>query len=377
MTSTIYPALPVPHRSAIVTLLGWGVILLCVTALPVSFIAQLMILAGNEGTGSFELAGWLVVVAGPVAGLAAGIGLLRRKRWALTVMRVLLAVVAGACILSLFQTEKPPVVTYSPTGVKTTHLSSSGYSGISVAYGVVCGLLLVKLMTGKVRGEFAGGTGRRSADHQSRTVQSSGRNWRVGHRGRDGMFYEEWNDGAWHRLEIDGEMLTGRAHHVIYFASPQRWLQYPHWARYRRAEIIARIKSELQEPDYEYDDGPPATPDVNTPSGVPGRIPAPASPPAPLSSAARSPAKGTGALIIFIAVFLALAGWTGWLTTRGLSGGETWFPSRSISAIHIVTRDAEPEKFWFSVGLYGVISLAALGFAAWLINEGVRLWRSA
>jgi hypothetical protein len=76
------------------------------------------------------------------------------------------------------------------------------------------------------------------------------RGWRVGHVGRDSMFYEEFTDGAWHRIEIDGEMLVGKAHHVIYFAS----LKYPAWARERRDEIIARIKSEFHPPQYEYDD---------------------------------------------------------------------------------------------------------------------------
>jgi len=75
--------------------------------------------------------------------------------------------------------------------------------------------------------------------------------WRVGHQGRDRMYYEELHGGAWERIDIDGEMLMGRAHHVIYFASPERWLEYPEWARGRRDEIIARITSEFREPDYE------------------------------------------------------------------------------------------------------------------------------
>lgn len=77
--------------------------------------------------------------------------------------------------------------------------------------------------------------------------------WRVGHVGRDAMFYEELVDGDWKRLPIDGEMLTGRAHHVIYFASEEDWEAGPAWARGRRAEIIARIKSEFRPPEYEYE----------------------------------------------------------------------------------------------------------------------------
>lgn len=37
----------------------------------------------------------------------------------------------------------------------------------------------------------------------------SQRDWRVGHRGRDCVFYEELHGGAWRRIEIDGEMLMG------------------------------------------------------------------------------------------------------------------------------------------------------------------------
>jgi len=76
--------------------------------------------------------------------------------------------------------------------------------------------------------------------------------WRVGHTGRDCMYYEEYREGRWERIEISGEMLMGPAHHVIYFASREQWKAYPEWARGRRSEIIARIKSRFAPPDYEY-----------------------------------------------------------------------------------------------------------------------------
>jgi hypothetical protein len=79
-----------------------------------------------------------------------------------------------------------------------------------------------------------------------------GRGWRVGHHGRDRMYYEEWMNGRWERLEIDGEMLLGPAHHVIYFASEAEWAKYPPWAHGRRSEIVNRIKQELRSPEYEY-----------------------------------------------------------------------------------------------------------------------------
>ncbi len=77
--------------------------------------------------------------------------------------------------------------------------------------------------------------------------------WRVGHSGRDMMYYEEARDGRWERIEISGEMLMGPAHHVIYFDSPAEWeKRVPEWARGRRSEIIARIRSAFRPPDYEY-----------------------------------------------------------------------------------------------------------------------------
>lgn len=72
--------------------------------------------------------------------------------------------------------------------------------------------------------------------------------WRVGHVGRDMMYYEEFCDGEWRRMPIDGEMLTGRAHHVIYLS----WLTFPDWAKGRETEIVERIRREFREPDYEY-----------------------------------------------------------------------------------------------------------------------------
>lgn len=83
---------------------------------------------------------------------------------------------------------------------------------------------------------------------QSRRKRDDQRGWRVGHIGRDAMFYEEFRDGAWQRFEIDGEMLAGKAHHVIYFTTTR----FPEWTNERRDDIIGRIKSEFHPPDYEY-----------------------------------------------------------------------------------------------------------------------------
>ncbi len=78
------------------------------------------------------------------------------------------------------------------------------------------------------------------------------RGWRVGHIGRDAMYYEELKDGTWHRIEVGGELLVGKAHHVIYLGPDA--LKLPEWAESRRGEIIGRIKSEFRPPGYEYDE---------------------------------------------------------------------------------------------------------------------------
>lgn len=66
------------------------------------------------------------------------------------------------------------------------------------------------------------------------------------------MFYEERVNGRWLRIEIQGEMLLGEAHRIIYFASNEQWQAYPEWARQRRTEIIARVKTQFHAPDYLY-----------------------------------------------------------------------------------------------------------------------------
>ena len=49
-------------------------------------------------------------------------------------------------------------------------------------------------------------------------------------------------------------MLDGELHHVIYLPSNNEWETFPEWARGRRCEIVARIKSVFTPPGYEYED---------------------------------------------------------------------------------------------------------------------------
>lgn len=180
------------------------------------------------------------------------------------------------------------------------------------------------------------------------------RGWRVGHQGRDRMYYEELRDGAWERLDIDGEMLMGRAHHVIYFASPEQWLRYPVWARARRDEIIARITSEFREPDYEYDGLSGAA----SPSPSPiARSLVPPVPPARKGTASRSENR---ALFVAMLALLVLAAGMAWLVLSGVARGETYLPIKSAVLRRTVSRDNEPAMFWVSTGVYTIIGAGSL-----------------
>ena len=180
------------------------------------------------------------------------------------------------------------------------------------------------------------------------------RGWRVGHRGRDQMYYEELHRGVWERIEIDGEMLTGRAHHVIYFATPERWRAYPPWARDRRAEITARITSEFREPDYEYHGlavtagaAPSAAASSVSPVGAPARK-------------GSAPVAGNRALLVAVLVLLVLAAAMSWLVTRGVARGETYLPLNQATLRRTVSREQEPVTFWVSIGVYAAVGAAAL-----------------
>ena len=80
------------------------------------------------------------------------------------------------------------------------------------------------------------------------------RGWRVGHIERDWMFYDELVGGSWERITIDGGMLIGKPHHVIYFPTPEEWEDMPVWAQGRQNEIVGRIKSAFTPPGYEYEE---------------------------------------------------------------------------------------------------------------------------
>ena len=194
------------------------------------------------------------------------------------------------------------------------------------------------------------------------------RGWRVGHQGRDQMFYEALRDGSWERLEIDGEMLMGTAHHVIYFKTPAQWQAYPPWARTRRDEIVARITSEFRPPDYEYDGLDGASGGA---SGAPPPAP-PSTPPRPSAPPSRAaPPAGHRTLLAVVAGLFLLAALMGWLVATGVARGETRLPLKRQSLRRPVTRAAEPATYWLSISVYAAVGTGLL----WLGVLGARAAR--
>jgi hypothetical protein len=362
-------ALPRPQpRSVFVTVLGWAVIVASGFASAISAITALMLLAGSYGTSSgLTLEGLIIIVAPPVT-LVAGISLLRRQRWAHGYLVAVLCVVLAYNGFAIIKGPTPQSSYTSAAGVRTTVLASeANYSPSVIALSIG---LLVMLLSPKIRAEFR--VSRKMGAQPTPPPTESG--WRVGHRGRDCIYYDEWRDGTWQRIEIDGEMLTGRAHHVIYFASLDRWRSYPAWARDRRDEIIARIKTAFREPDYEYyGEGlqlPAQPPTRSDPTALADAVPpSRALQRTGVSSAVTSAERKRFAVAVLVIVaLLGLAGGMFWFVTDGLGRGETVLPSTHPTRRRSVSRVQEPAQFWASVGIYAAIGFGSLGVAVWVIR---------
>ena len=335
-----------PPRSAAVTALAWIVILASAALIPVSFIALLMILAGSYGTASTSLLGFASVVMAPPATLVAGLGMLRRKSWARYYLLMLLGAILACNVYGILRANCGPSRYLSPGGVPTTVLPTDWNLFVPVI--AVCLAALAVLLSRRVRLEFSGAIESPSSAYPP-TQQAASRElreWRVGHVGRDRMYYEEQHEGEWRRLEFEGEMLGGRAHHAVYLASPERWMSYPDWARDRRDEILARIKSEFREPDYEYA--------FTTGAGTP-----------PTTVSPLSQSRHQLAALLAVILLLALAGGTAWLVYAGVGTGETVFPSKLASQRRSVSRADEPLLFWVSIGLYAAVALGCVALVAW------------
>lgn len=350
-----------PKRSAPTTLIAVIAIAVGSIGSIISFISALMFVAGSYGTANANPLEAIAMIAGPPFCAVAGIGLLMRKRWAWACSVVLLSAVLA---WQAWQIVSPPPAEdrthISPSGVRVTVLGSGPtYSppviGVSLA-------ALIILLSKRSRAEFPPPAGKVAVtsypegnERRGETRQPEGSTWRVGHVGRDRMYYEEKCGDTWRRITIDGEMLAGRAHHVIYFASPESWLGYPEWARHRRDEIMARIKSEFREPDYEYAAGGSAS----SPEPLPTAI-------SPNRSRMKAPEMR--ALVIALIFLLGITAVMAWLVTSGLRNGETYWPAKRVSQQRLVIRAKEPAMFWTSIVVYSGIGAGTLVVALRVIR---------
>lgn len=345
-----------PSRSVIVTALGWAAILVCGLAAPISLIAGLMVLAG-QGTQNSNFLEGLLVIGGPPFTLLVGIFFLRRHRWAWIYFLVLACAGLGYNLARILRGPTPETTYIDAAGVKTTVLASGIGMAIPFAW-FFAGLILVLLLP-RVRREFFSAkpvAGAPPALPARNTLR-----WRVGHQGRDGMYYEEEVGNAWRRIDIDGELLTGRAHHAVYLAGPEQWQQYPDWARDRRDEIVARIRSQFRPPDYDY--------------GAEGFAPVSSVAPPAAQATASAPVSHKQSMLTLwgIVVGLALAAifFVG-VAWRGIDSGTTTWPSKRTSQQHEVSRDADPAQYWMAIAIYAGLG-GLLGFGAgWLVWQGRR-----
>ena len=353
------------RRSILVTLLAWGMMLIGLVGMPISVITALMFLAKSYGTANADFWDSCVVVLGPALVMVTGWGLFMRWRWALVVTIVLLVVAGMDRGWAVMKGPRETKVYTTESGVKVTEMGSE-VSPYALPMGLVCAGLVGWLVSGRVRAEFevkrppALPT---MAPLSEATSGEEARGWRVGHRGRDQMFYEEKIGGVWQRLEIDGEMLTGRAHHVIYFASAEVWRGYPEWARERRDEIVARVKSVFREPDYEYQTwGSASGPVVTGPSVLEAHV-----------GREKVTWKQWAAMAAVILILIGVSGGMGLMVMRGVSQGETVMPSKLASHRRVLTREEEPVSFWAALGVYGLVGLGSGVWAGWFLREAWRL----
>jgi len=341
---------PPPRRTLFTTLVGVAAILLGGLGSVFSLFALLLAI-GKPYASSADPLGIFLIFILPPGTLLAGIGLLLRWRWARWWMILLMAGLVALGVRGWLAPEPA----YAPLPGPAADAAKRAQLALSVGCAAVGGLVLLGLFSRSVRQEFAVVREPRAnlppaLPHRPAAVPAeTGGNWRVGHEGRDMMYYEERHGIGWRRIDIDGEMLTGRAHHVIYFADAETWQRYPEWARHRRDEIIARIKSRFTEPDYEYDGGGTARGENRTPNVSSHALP-----------------DKSGGLLVPVGCLALLAAGAFWLAAQGVERGETRLPAR-YAGRHIVSKEENPALFWTCIATIAGFGTACGGFGLWLV----------
>ena len=314
-----------------------------------SAFALLMAIGKPYANSAADPLGILLIFILPPGTLLAGIGLLLRHRWARWWMILLMAGLVVLGVNGLFAPHGLDAAMSGPAADASKRFTRIGSIG-SIAAG---GLVLLGLFSRPVRREFE--APQRAAvplvsapAAVAEAPEARSRGWRVGHRGRDQMYYEELREGTWQGIGIDGEMLTGRAHHVIYFASEETWQGYPEWARPRREEIIARIKSRFREPDYEYQEG--------------GTVPRTIS----------APSHRDGIILPMVVFLLVIAAACFWFAAEGVRDGETRLPVKQPSAGRTISREEKPVMFWTCVSIQFATGTGCTAFAGLLAMVRLR-----
>ena len=152
MTPAEAPRLGSASRSILVTSLAWLTIVVGALGAPISALALLMILAGGPGSSTSDPLGFLIVVVGPLAAIVAGIGLLRRRRWAHRFLLVLLLWALAHNVYLLARGPIPQSTHVSPAGVPTTVLATP-VSPYTLPVILACACLIIALLSRKVRME--------------------------------------------------------------------------------------------------------------------------------------------------------------------------------------------------------------------------------
>jgi hypothetical protein len=83
------------------------------------------------------------------------------------------------------------------------------------------------------------------------------RGWRLEFGHGSSFRYGEFHQVEWREVGFGYRRLSGKGPRILIFiAPPQDWAQQPQeaWAKDRREEILARVKSELKPPRYAYSD---------------------------------------------------------------------------------------------------------------------------
>lgn len=139
--------------SARLNALAWLLVAVGAILLPISFVSVLMATVPHYGDWSARVLGFISIVFGPIAVLAAGVGLLKRKRWAPPLTMGLSVLVLADNLVGMLQGPTLASSTMDAVGVIQTRLASdAAYSPVLM----VLSFAVIALMLGKaVRHEFA------------------------------------------------------------------------------------------------------------------------------------------------------------------------------------------------------------------------------